>query len=72
MKSSTIKSTNSTLYMEEFNSISELVNTINSRNYNPEITSRDSIELKKSMLIYTYLHVVQLLFSYFYDYYLLI
>ena len=36
MKSSTIKSTNSTLYMEEFNSISELVNTINSRNYNPK------------------------------------
>ena len=48
MKSSTIKSTNSTLYMEEFNSISELVNTINSREYNPKITSRDSIELKKS------------------------
>ena len=48
MKSSTIKSTNSTLYMEEFNSISELVNTINSRNYNPKITSRDSIEKEKS------------------------
>ena len=48
MKSSTIKSTNSTLYMEEFNSISELVNRINSREYNPKITSRDSIEKEKS------------------------
>ena len=47
MKSSTIKSTNSTLYMEEFNSISELVNTINSRKYNPEITSRGSMESEK-------------------------
>lgn len=42
MKLSKINSKGYKIYMEEYNSISELVQTINSRQQNPEITSKSS------------------------------
>ena len=42
MKLSKINSNGYKIYMEEYNSISEFVQTINSRQQNPEITSKQS------------------------------
>lgn len=44
MKLSKIKSNNCNIYIEEYNSINELVQTINSREQNPSITSTLSID----------------------------
>ena len=42
MKLSKINSNGYKIYMEEYNSISEFVQTINSRSQNPEMTSKQS------------------------------